>query len=194
MRLFVAISLDDTVRTAVETLVQDLKRSAEELRWVRPEAMHLTLKFIGETEEDKLAPIKQALASVKTSTPAMPAIVEYREVGFLPNQRRPRILFVAITENPVLSELAQKVEDALTPLGIEKEDRAFRPHLTLARFRKGNESAVTKLKEVIASLPSREFGQVRAEEFHLYQSELSPGGAKYTTLERFPFVTTAGNG
>lgn len=191
MRLFVAINLDDTVRTAVETLVQDLKRSAGVLRWVRPEAMHLTLKFIGEAEEDRLAPIKQALAGVKT---AAPAVVEYREVGFLPNERRPRVLFVAVTENPVLSELAQKVEDALAPLGIEKEDRAFRPHLTLARFKKGNESAVPKLKEVIASLPSREFGQIRAEEFHLYQSELSPGGAKYTTLGRFPFVTTAGNG
>jgi 2'-5' RNA ligase len=191
MRLFVAINLDNTVRTAVETLVQDLKRSASVLRWVRPEAMHLTLKFIGEAEEDQLAPIKQALAGVKT---AAPAVVEYREIGFLPNERRPRVLFVAVTENPMLSELAQKVEDALAPLGIEKEDRTFRPHLTLARFKKGNESTVPKLKEKIAGLPSREFGQIRAEEFHLYQSELSPGGAKYTTLERFPFVTTAGNG
>jgi 2'-5' RNA ligase len=191
VRLFVAIDLDDTVQKAVETLVQDLKQSVGELRWVRPEAMHLTLKFIGEVEENKLPPIREALTQVKAEAPAE---IDCREVGFLPNERRPRVLYVAIVENIVLSELARKIEDALAPLGIEKEDRAFRPHLTLARFRKGNESTVPKLKEAIASLPSREFGKVRAEEFHLYQSELSSGGAKYTTLERFPFVAAPGNG
>lgn len=190
MRLFVAIALKESLRGAIVQFQQDLKPAAPELRWVRPEGMHLTLKFIGHVEDDTLPQITKALAQVKADAPAE---IDCREAGFLPNERRPRVLFVAISADPVLAELAQKIEDALAPLGIEREARAFRAHLTLARFPKGKPRSIQRLKEKISQLPSRNFGQFHPEEFFLIQSQLSPGGAKYTTLERFFFVEAPGN-
>ena len=195
MRLFVAIDLDDEVREAVTELMADLKRAAPDLRWVRPEAMHLTLKFIGHADEGRLEPIKQALAQVKAGTPAE---LQYRGVGFLPNEKRPRVLFLAISANPVLEELAQKIEESLSMLGIERETRAFRAHLTLARFRKERSRDLERLRERLKELAAemlsweREFARDTIREFHLYQSQLSPQGAKYTRLERFEFVSAPG--
>ena len=190
MRLFVSIALDETLRRAIVQLQQDLKPAAPALCWVRPAGMHLTLKFIGHVEDDTLPQITKALAQVKADAPAE---IDCREAGFLPNEHRPRVLFVAISADPVLAELAQKIEDALAPLGIERESRSFRPHLTLARFPKGKPGNLRPLKEKISQLPSRNFGQFYPEEFFLIQSQLSPGGAKYTTLERFFFVEAPGN-
>lgn len=183
MRLFVALELSEAVHAAVRDLIGRLERARADIRWVRPEGMHLTLKFIGEVPEEKLEPIRAALSGV---TSPQPVTLEFRELGYFPNERRPRVLWVGIEASDNLAPLAAQIEAALEPLGIEREDRDYVPHLTLGRFK--SSKRVDKLQEEIAALPAAEFGRIETGEFFLFQSKLSPAGAQYTKLELFPFV------
>jgi len=183
MRLFVALELSDAVRDAIRDLNGRLQRARADVRWVRPEGMHLTLKFIGEVSEEKLAPIKQALSAPRS---AKPVEMNFRGLGYFPNERRPRVLWAGIEASENLAEMAAQVEAALEPLGVERENRPFVPHLTLGRF-KGSKR-LDLLQKEIAALPSTEFGRIVTSEFFLFQSKLSPKGAEYTKLERFAFV------
>ncbi|MGH9804298.1 MAG: RNA 2',3'-cyclic phosphodiesterase [Candidatus Acidiferrales bacterium] len=93
MRLFVALELTQSVRTALRELLERLQRAAADVRWVRPEGMHLTLKFIGEAPAEKLPPLQQALARV--ASPA-PVELDFRGLGYFPSERRPRVVWVGI--------------------------------------------------------------------------------------------------
>lgn len=183
MRLFVALELSEAVRAAVRELIGRLERARADLRWVRPEGMHLTLKFIGEVPEEKLEPIRAALGG---ATSPQPVTLDFRELGYFPSERRPRVLWVGVHASDNLPPLAAQIEAALEPLGIEREDRDYAPHLTLGRFK--SPKRVDKLQEEIAALPSTEFGRIETDEFFLFQSKLSPTGAQYTKLQAFPFV------
>lgn len=183
MRLFVALELTEAVRAALLELVGRLEPAGADLRWVRPAGMHLTLKFIGEAPEAKLAPIQEALARVRS---AAPVAMEFRGLGYFPDARRPRVFWVGVEASDNLPALAAEVEAGLEPLGIPREQRAFAPHLTLGRFKSSNR--LERLQAEIARLPSTEFGRVETREFALFQSRLSPRGAEYTCLQTFPFV------
>ncbi len=183
MRLFVALELSQTVHTAVRELIARLQRARADLHWVRPEGMHLTLKFIGEVPEEKLEAIRAALGGVASP---QPVTLEFRDLGYFPSERRPRVLWVGIEASDNLAPLAAQIEAALEPLGIERENRDYVPHLTLGRFK--SSQRVDKLHEEIAALASTEFGRIETAEFFLFQSKLSPAGAQYTKLERFSFV------
>ena len=183
MRLFVALELSDAVRGAIQDLMTRLQLARADVRWVHTQGMHLTLKFIGEVPEGKLNPIKQALAAVQS---AGPVEMEFRGVGYFPNERRPRVLWVGIEASENLAELAAVVETALEPLGVEPENRPYVPHLTLGRFK--SPKRLDRLQEEIAALPSTELGRIETSELFLFQSKLSPAGAEYTKLERFAFV------
>jgi len=183
MRLFVALDIPEETRSAVCELISRLQPVARGAKWVRPEGIHITLKFIGWTEDDSLAPIKEHLARVAHR----PAIsVAFRNFGFFPNEKRPRVFFVGIAAGPELARLAADIESQLAPLKIPKEDRDFTPHLTLARF-KTNEG-VAQMQKMLAFIPSQDFGAMNATEFHLYQSVLKSNGAIYTRLASYSFV------
>jgi 2'-5' RNA ligase len=181
MRLFVALELTEAVRAALRALVARLEPAGADLRWVRPDGMHLTLKFIGELPEAKLPLLRKALARVRS---ARPVALEFRGLGYFPNERRPRVFWVGVEASDNLPVLAADVEAALEPLGVPRESRPFAPHLTLGRFKSPNR--LERLQQEIARLPATEFGRVETAEFALFQSRLSPRGAEYTRLESFP--------
>ncbi len=183
MRLFVALELTPAIHEALRALVGKLERTGADLRWVRPEGMHLTLKFIGEVASEKLAPIKAALA--RASSPAAVQL-SFRGLGYFPNERRPRVFWVGIEASENLAPLAAEMEKALAPLGIPAEKRAYVPHLTLGRFK--SDARLAELQKEIAGLSSTDFGCFGARSFALFQSRLSPKGAEYTRLEEFHFV------
>ena len=206
MRLFVALDIPDAIRQAIAAYVGDLRRIAPDAKWVLPESYHMTLKFIGEWRRD-VKEVIEALQKVE----AQPVTVTLRGCGFFPNPRSPRVFCVGIEDDscrtgrpcPVerseapptpLVLLANRVDQACSTLGIEQEDRAFSPHLTLARSGSGaprpkkNEKPVPSMKrlaERIATMPSPDFGTIHATEFFLYESKLSPGGAQYKKLKDF---------
>ena len=182
MRLFVATDIPEEVRSAISAAVAKLRPSAPKARWVRIEGLHVTLKFIGEMPSEKLGATRSALSSVPARTPIN---IRFRGVGFFPSPRRPRVFWAGVEAGPELSELAAAVEAALHPLGIAREERAFSPHLTLARFDPPNPQ--NALHAAIEKSSPLEFGATTATDFHLYQSVLKPGGAEYTRLATFPF-------
>jgi 2'-5' RNA ligase len=183
MRLFVALDIPDDVRSAIRALAPRLRPTCRNARWVRIEGLHVTLKFIGETSPEKAQAIKVALAAIPCRVPIP---INFRGVGFFPNERRPRVLWVGIAAGSELAALAATVETSLDPLGIPREEHAFSPHLTLARF--DTPRGLDDLHAAIEKAGPLEFGGTTAKEFHLYQSVLKPGGAEYTRLATFSFA------
>ena len=191
MRLFVALEIDSTVRDAFAALMNDLralesKSSAKKPRWVRPENLHVTLKFIGHVEPEKLDPIRAALAKANSERPVD---VRFRGLGFFPNDKRPRVLWAGVVGSPDLASIARNVDAGLAKLGIPAEERAFAPHLTLARCERPGISA--ELRGAVARDAARDFGELRTNEFHLIESKLKASGAEYTTLQSFVFAAEA---
>jgi 2'-5' RNA ligase len=190
MRLFVALDIPESIRRAIETYVDDLRRIAPDAKWVRPESYHATLKFIGEWKHD-VREIISALENVESP----PVDIDFRNSGFFPDSRAPRVFWAGIEADANLAPLAHTIDEACAALGIDREDRQFSPHLTLARSGSGSPRpkkhehatrALQRLAERITAMPAPEFGTMHAEEFFLYESKLSSGGAVYSKLKDFP--------
>ena len=183
MRLFVALDIPDAVRRALRELIARLRPECTGARWVRPEGMHVTLKFLGETDEAKLDSIRAALSSIHSGQAVES---DFRGVGFFPNEFHPRVVWCGIEASSNLSQLAAGVDRALQTLGFPAESPPFTPHLTLARF--NSHKGLDTLVRAANNLKSYDFGSQRACEFHLYQSVLKPSGAEYNRLATFSFV------
>jgi len=183
VRLFVALDLREEVRQAIRDLIARLKPLARGARWVRPEGMHVTLKFIGYVAEDRLEPIRSALAHVRSP---QPVDLHFRGAGFFPNEKRPRVIWCGVEGSSNLAPLAKDIERALEPLGIAPESRDFVPHLTLARFNAPEKAP--DLVRAVTDAQEQEFGAARETEFHLFESILRPSGAEYRRLASYPFV------
>lgn len=192
MRLFIALDIDDHIRRRIATFLDGVRGFAPDARWVRPESLHVTLKFIGEKPEEEVEKIKQVLETITADTFEM----NFRGYGFFPSARAPRVFWVGIEAGASLSSLAATVDEKLASLAIPQEEHVFNPHLTLARGGGGSGSprrqkedrpnrSFQHLQEKLAALPAPEFGTMTSHEFFLYESQLSPGGSKYTKLAGF---------
>ncbi len=178
MRLFVAIELTEKVREALRVAVDRLRPQLP-LRWVPVENWHLTLKFIGEWPDERRGEVVSALRRVKWAGPIQFAV---EGLGVLPSRRSPRVFWAGARHGEDLPELAASVDQALAVLGVERERRAFKPHITLGRVKKRIRPA--DLKRAIDD-GQKEFGPVRTDRFVLFQSELRPSGAVYRKVEEF---------
>jgi 2'-5' RNA ligase len=187
VRVFVALDIPGAVRAEIGALVAKLRPVCSHVRWARIAGAHVTLKFMGEVLPEKVEPIKVALTPIHLSNPIE---MKFRNVGFFPNERRPRVFWAGIEAGAELGALAAAVETSLEPLGIAREQRAFSPHLTLARFESptGAGSTFNRLREAVSGAGPLEFGSTVVKEFHLYQSVLKPAGAEYTRLATFRFA------
>src|SRR4051812_44732402 len=132
MRLFVALDIDQAIRERLAAYLAGLKKLVPSVKWVPPESLHVTLKFIGEFPEPRLDEVKRALATVG----GQPFQLTFGNVGFFA-PRSPRIFWAGIEAGYELKALAAAIDSALTPLGIPKEERDYTPHLTLARSGSG---------------------------------------------------------
>ena len=201
MRIFVGIDIDPAIREGIERFLEGVRGFAPDARWVRPESLHLTLKFIGEQPEARVEEIKRALAGIK----AQPMDITFQGYGFFPTSKSARVFWIGVEAGPELAGLAKAVDEALAALKIPKEDRAFSAHLTLARGGSGSGAPrlksgdapnrqFQKLQEKLAAMPSSpefgtlKFGTMTSREFVLYRSELMRGGSRYTKIGHFPLT------
>jgi 2'-5' RNA ligase len=189
MRLFLALDIDEEIRRRIERFVEGVRGFAPDVRFVGPESFHITLKFLGET--NLVEQIKSALHEVEG--PQFP--ISFRGYGFFPGAKNARVFWVGIESGPELQELASAVDAAMAPLRFEREKGPYRPHLSLARRGSGRPGKVrgdqpnavfAGLNYKLSQLPTPEFGTMTAREFYLYESKLSPRGAQYTKIEKFP--------
>jgi 2'-5' RNA ligase len=176
-RLFVAVDLP---REAKEALL-DICQGLPEARWVPPEQLHLTLRFIGDADDETFAAVKAALGGVKGTT----FDLALEGVGHFPPGKRPRVLWVGMERNEPLMQLAQDVELALGTAGVPPDERPFSPHITLARFREPPAGGVARFEE-----RHREFAlpPFTVAAFYLYSSILGPKGATHTREATYPLT------
>jgi 2'-5' RNA ligase len=190
MRLFVALDIDESIRNRIARFMDGVRGFAPDVRWVQPESMHVTLKFVGEKPPQFVENIKQALSSFH----AKASDISFRGYGFFPGPTAARVFWIGIESGPELGTLAKVVDATLLSIGIPKEEHAFSPHITLARGgqgatrrQKGQASNVFRhLQEKLAIIPAPEFGTMRPREFFLYQSQPQKGGSRYTKIAAFP--------
>jgi 2'-5' RNA ligase len=191
VRLFVALEIPAAVRDNLTAQVAELRELSAKVadkrpRWVRPENLHVTLKFIGEVAPTKLAGIRDALSAIRSDAPVE---IKFRGLGFFPNEQHPRVLWAGLAASTNLPSLAGDIDGALETQGIARERRAFTPHLTLARIEPPGLNE--KLRAAIQKNGAREFGSFQTREFYLIESKLKPSGAEYTTLASYPFTLEA---
>jgi 2'-5' RNA ligase len=186
IRAFIAIELTKNILTQLSAVQSQLRAAlpAGCVRWVRPEGIHLTLKFLGDVPTSQLDAIKAAVEEAAGASPTFS--LEAGRLGCFPNLRRPSVVWVGIQEPAgALARLQRAVEATIAPLGYPREKRPFSPHLTLGRVsRQAKPGELRRLGEYVESAVVGRLGQMSVDEITLIQSVLKPSGAEYTTLMR----------
>ncbi len=178
MRVFIAIDLDPEIKKNLGWLLQSLRRTKAEVKWVGDDSLHLTLKFLGEVSEDDVTKIVKILEEIGPHH--QPFLIECRQTGSFPEKGTPRVFWVGVTPSPQLLALHKEIESSLEKIGFPPEERAFHPHLTLGRIKssRGLEEARAELEKQ----REKSFGQMEVKFLTLFQSFLRPAGAEYKVL------------
>jgi 2'-5' RNA ligase len=189
MRLFVAIPLDARCVARATALVRDLRAHTQAIApearvtWAAADRMHLTLEFIGETDDDRRAAIMDVL---QAPVALDPFDIEWAGVGTFPDRGSPRVAWVGVGRGrSALDALQRELSDRLGRTGWRDDGRPFQPHLTLARVRDPDGLRVSSW---IAPVAARSLGATRVTHAALFESRLHPGGAEHVVLLRIPLV------
>ena len=177
-RLFIAakLPLSDQTRKKIDFIRDRL--NYEKIKWVEPQNVHLTLKFLGDTDEELIPQIEEKLQQIAGQIPVNQ--VEVKGLGVFPNPFKPRVLWLGLQYEPALKELYDLIENEMELLGYEREHRDFKPHITLGRikFLKNRKN----LQFLLDKFKNTEFQSVKVNKIILFESELFPTGPVYTEL------------
>lgn len=186
LRMFVAIELSERVRQNVAGVLADLDRIGAAVRWVKPENLHLTLKFLGDVEEHRLSDLfagtEEALRGGKAFQ------ITFRGLGAFPHLRRPRVFWIGIEQGAErLKTVQQRIESRLAELGFSRDTKAFAPHLTLGRVKKNPRG----IAELASAVERMSFGpeEMSVERVVVMKSVLTPEGPNYSRLRAVPLLS-----
>ena len=183
IRSFIAIELSPEIKDALQKIEDELKPKVPDVKWVRPENIHLTLKFLGHISADMIESIKSIL--VQIAKDAKPFTIRLSSPGAFPTPERPRVVWIGIDKGDEESvTLVNTIEDKVSHLGIEKENRAFHPHLTLGRIEFLKDKDTLKNAFSAIKIPPIEMA---VSKITLFQSTLTRGGAVYNALQEAKF-------
>lgn len=178
MRTFIAVELDKEIKKVLSKIQDELKTTQADVKWVEPENIHLTLKFLGEVEENKIPKISQILKALSNQT--KPFTIRLCELGTFPSPKYPRVVWIGITEGKTeLLKLAELLEDSLVQLKFPKEKRGFSAHFTLGRVRSGKNKDVLCQKLNTIQVPGL---RQEIKSITLFKSTLTPKGPLYEKL------------
>ena len=178
IRTFIAAHIPDSVRKTITEFLATLRRIDADVKWVRPESLHLTLKFLGEVEEERIEPIANAIA--KSTTGKASFDVALGGTGTFPNPHRPNVLWIGVRQGAEnLAILAGSIEAALSELKFEREKRPFSAHLTFGRVR--SQRGVLKTVEWMTET-GFDSDPFRIDAIYVMKSELQRTGAVYSVL------------
>jgi RNA 2',3'-cyclic 3'-phosphodiesterase len=185
IRAFVAVTIDAKIQKEIgriqDTLMKDAQKTVCRVSWVKPETIHLTIKFLGDIPVNQVDPIMNSLRKAVEGINAFSLKVE--GLGVFPSQRNPRVVWVGISEGKeALQTLQPGVEKELADLGFPREKKKFNPHLTLGRVRSPEGAAA--LGDLLASIPHPVLGSSIVKDIRLMKSDLHPTGAVHTELGR----------
>ena len=182
IRSFIAIELSEVLRHKLKRLLEELKKTGADVKWVRPESVHLTLKFLGSVSREKLENIATAVRPVVETYE--PFQLTAQRIGCFPSSRNPRIVWVGLgEEGGAVARLQREIESKTADLGFPPEERPFRPHLTLGRVRSPKKK--DSLVAMIEKISQIDLGSFPADKVILFRSDLHPEGAIYTKMYEF---------
>ena len=187
LRLFAALDPPGPVRRKLAGLQDELRRSAghraDLLRWIPADRLHVTLQFLGAVPEERAGAVREAMQGAAAGS--RPLGLEVRGAGGFPSSRRSRVVWLGLQgDREELAALAADLGRRLAPLGFPPQERPLTPHFTIGRSRDGR--GVPGLGGAIAGAATAKAIRWRADELSLLRSHLSPGGARYEVLARFP--------
>lgn len=182
-RVFIAIDISSEARSKVSAYIDTLKRSARDVRvgWERPEKLHLTLKFLGDIDDNKVSDVEQALKKVAAEFSGFWSKIS--GTGRFPPKGDPRILWLGLVDDGATALLAQTLDRELSRTGFASEKRKFHPHLTIARLREPHRSVLVAAEHVSNEFETADFA---VSELVIYESQLLPTGSVYRKLASFP--------
>lgn len=181
MRAFIAVGVPADVRSAIATALEPVRRNGPGVRWVEPDAYHITLQFLGTVSEERVDAVGEAL--VGASAEAAAFHIRLRSFGAFPTARRPRVLWVGVDDVPELYALQHDIERRLEPVGFTPEARPFHPHITVARTERGARTAdAAATAAALAAIPFD--ADVRIDAVELMESRLQRNSARYATVRR----------
>lgn len=182
-RSFVAVELGKEIAEGIRKIQEGLRDRVRGVRWVRPEGIHLTLKFLGEVDPDLIEEI--ASKAGEAARAIGPFTIGIRGCGAFPNAKNPRVIWIGVDDpSGELKRLQARVEKGMEDIGFIREERAFSPHLTLGRLASGKEKAT--IAQAIESIKESNLGTMDVHEVCLFRSHLKPQGAEYTKLKVIP--------
>jgi RNA 2',3'-cyclic 3'-phosphodiesterase len=183
IRSFIALDLNKEILNIIEESTFKLRKSSNLLiRWVDIQNIHLTLKFLGDVEEKDIAQIESILR--ETAILFKPFIISIKGFGAFPNKIRPRVIWVGIEGVTDLLKMQETIDERLTELGFQKEERPFSPHLTLGRVMKSATTIdIQKISQQIQQIQVGNLGVVEIDAVNLYKSDLYPTGPVYSRLK-----------
>jgi 2'-5' RNA ligase len=191
LRAFIAVEIPAEIQQKIHRETSNLRKGIDSLvRWVPPQNMHLTLKFLGDVSPNSLEFIRQMLRTEAENVPCFD--LHLAGLGAFPNLKRPRVLYVGIQAPAALDTLARGIESASRRLGYEAEERPFSAHLTLGRVRQNvNATEQQQIRRAIEGTQVDLLGTARVDSVHLFKSDLNPGGSVYTRLYSAPLKKTS---
>lgn len=186
IRAFIAIEVPDFIQKEIAFIQDRLRRAAASVKWVKPENIHLTLKFLGNIEPGWVDRILREMDHIAGDTERFTLYI--KGIGCFPNMRNPRVIWVGVEDvEKRAASLQLRLDSSLESLGFPREERAFTPHLTIGRFK--SPSGRKEILDEVHKLGIPSLGSLEAEEMILFQSELNPQGAIYTPLGRARFLS-----
>jgi 2'-5' RNA ligase len=188
IRSFLAFELPFEIKKMVTLVFEDARRSSLDVRWVRPEGIHLTVVFMGNVKTGDLEQLGNEVGRVCSGF--SPFQIALKGIGCFPNFRNPRVIWLGLAGDlDRMSRFRDRLQKQLSPFGVQEEKRSFKPHLTLGRFRRAlrDEEALRKLMEKHKDLAGPE---CTVHELVLFRSDLNPGGAVYTKMLSWPLSGT----
>ena len=183
MRAFIAIELLPTTQDEIHTQIQPLKQKMGNslVRWVPPQNLHLTLKFLGEVPASNLEFLQQILTRESQAQP--PFEMQFGSLGCFPNPRLPRVIWIGLQAPATLALMQQNIETEVDKLGYGRRDRSFSPHLTLGRVRQAvSDADMQKIRSALEVMQLGRIQPTRVDSIHLFKSDLHPSGSVYTKI------------
>jgi 2'-5' RNA ligase len=188
IRAFIAVDLPGDVQECLSSISNQLKEQmgSVPIRWVSPENIHLTLKFLGDVSLNNISVLTEVL-SIETAA-IKPMVISVGGIGAYPKIRSPRVVWVGIEAPQEMYSLQRSIDTQLNRIGYAPDKRKFSPHLTLGRVsRNATPPEVRAIGDVLASQKIGYLGIARIQGIHLYRSDLKPSGAVYSKLFTAPF-------
>lgn len=182
MRCFIAIELPDPVKSCLAQLQDELKKCKADIRWVNPDNVHLTLKFLGNIKEEMLQTIINGMKKVCSSS--NPFNLEIIGIGMFPNTKSPRVLWLGVENNSFIMSLQAGIEKEMEKAGFKQEERKFKAHLTIGRFR--SSSGKEDIFKSVSTHEKDSFGIINVNSMSLMKSDLNPDGARHSRIAEIP--------